>query len=73
MQKYTFLSFLAVFEIGSVLCGTAVDSNMLIIGRTVAGLGVSGLMNGGLTIIAACVPIHKRPGQFLHIQIFSIN
>jgi MFS family permease len=38
---------------------------MLIIGRAVAGLGGSGLMNGALTIIAAALPMHKRPGMFL--------
>lgn len=34
---------------------------MLIVGRAVAGLGSSGLINGALTIIAACVPLVKRP------------
>lgn len=34
---------------------------MLIVGRAVAGLGSSGLINGALTIIAACVPLAKRP------------
>jgi MFS family permease len=34
---------------------------MLIIGRAVAGLGGSGLMNGGLTILSTCVPLQKRP------------
>jgi MFS family permease len=34
---------------------------MLIIGRTVAGMGASGLINGALTIISAVVPLHKRP------------
>jgi hypothetical protein len=32
---------------------------MLIVGRAVAGVGGSGLLNGGLTIIRACVPIEK--------------
>ena len=63
IQKYTFLSFIGVFELGSVLCGAAVSSNMLIVGRAVAGLGASGLMAGALTILAAAVPIHKRPGM----------
>jgi MFS family permease len=62
IQKYSFLSFIGVFELGSVLCGAAVSSHMLIVGRAVAGLGASGLMAGALTIIAAVVPIHKRPG-----------
>ena len=60
-MQYTFLSFLAVFELGSLLCGVANSSKMLIIGRAVAGLGSSGLVNGALTIMAACVPLEKRP------------
>jgi MFS family permease len=37
---------------------------MLIVGRAVAGLGASGLTNGALTILAAAVPMHKRPRKF---------
>ncbi|KAF2425518.1 efflux pump [Tothia fuscella] len=59
-SKYTFLSFLALFELGSTLCGAAQSSNMLIIGRAVAGLGGSGLTNGALTILGAAVPLEKR-------------
>ena len=60
-MQYTFLSFLAVFELGSLLCGVANSFKMLIVGRAVAGLGSSGLVNGALTIMAACVPLEKRP------------
>ncbi|KAL3426835.1 efflux pump [Phlyctema vagabunda] len=59
--KISFLSFLGLFEFGSTLCGAAQSSNMLIIGRFVAGLGSSGLVNGALTIIAASAPMPKRP------------
>lgn len=41
---------------------------MLIVGRAVAGIGASGLMNGALTIVAACVPLVKRPA-YLGIMI----
>jgi MFS family permease len=34
---------------------------MLIIGRAIAGIGGSGLMNGGLTVVATVSPVHKRP------------
>lgn len=34
---------------------------MLIVGRAVAGLGSSGLMNGIMTILAAILPPHKLP------------
>jgi MFS family permease len=37
---------------------------MLIIGRAVAGIGSSGLMNGGMTILSASMPLHKRPKYF---------
>ncbi|PYH98429.1 MFS general substrate transporter [Aspergillus ellipticus CBS 707.79] len=60
-SKWTFLTFFAVFELGSLLCGIAISSKMLIIGRAVAGLGSSGLMNGGLIILAGAVPMQKRP------------
>ena len=60
-MQYTFLSFLAVFELGSLLCGVANSSKMLTVGRAVAGLGSSGIVNGALTIMAACVPLEKRP------------
>ncbi|KAL4899479.1 hypothetical protein BDW74DRAFT_183735 [Aspergillus multicolor] len=59
--KCTFLIFFAVFELGSVLCAAAASSTMLIVGRAVAGLGSSVLMNGALTIISDCVPPHRQP------------
>lgn len=60
-SKYTFLSFMALFELGSLLCGVAVSSKMLIVGRAVAGMGASGIMNGALTIISASFPMDRRP------------
>jgi len=60
--KWTFLVFFAIFELGSTLCGAATSSMMLIIGRAVAGLGASGLLNGGYTIVALIVPIAKQAG-----------
>ncbi|KAL4940244.1 hypothetical protein BDV06DRAFT_230479 [Aspergillus oleicola] len=59
--KITFLSFFAVFEVGSALCGAATSSTMLIVGRAIAGLGASGMMTGALTILSACVPPHRQP------------
>jgi MFS family permease len=59
--QWTFLGFFALFELGSALCGAAASSSMLIIGRAVAGLGGSGLLNGGYTIIHSIVPMEKQP------------
>ncbi|PYH43050.1 MDR family MFS transporter [Aspergillus saccharolyticus JOP 1030-1] len=60
-SKWTCLSFFAVFELGSVVCGAASSSKMLIIGRAVAGMGSSGMLNGALNLLAAAVPTEKRP------------
>ncbi|KAH8645748.1 major facilitator superfamily-domain-containing protein [Xylariales sp. PMI_506] len=62
--KYTFLAFLALFEAGSAVCGAAQSSSMLIAGRTIAGLGCSGLRNGALTITAKSIPLKERPLHF---------
>ncbi|KAK3360512.1 putative MFS multidrug transporter [Lasiosphaeria hispida] len=59
--KWSFLAFLAVFTLGSLICGVATSSSMLIGGRAIAGIGTSGLQNGGLTIITNSVPLEKRP------------
>jgi hypothetical protein len=58
--KWTFLAFFGLFELGSLLCGVATSSTMMIVGRAVSGLGAAGIMNGALTIIASVVPLHKR-------------
>lgn len=60
-SKWTFLTFFGIFELGSLLCGVTQSSDMLIIGRAVAGMGTAGLSHGALTLIAAVVPLQKRP------------
>lgn len=60
-NKQTYISSVLLFELGSLICGLSTSSNMLIGGRAVAGLGASGLFNGALTIIAALVPLRRRP------------
>ncbi|CCG83893.1 protein of unknown function [Taphrina deformans PYCC 5710] len=59
--KWFFILAVVLFELGSLICGVAPSSEVLIIGRAVAGLGVSGIFSGGLTIIAYSVPLEKRP------------
>ncbi|KAK0713568.1 major facilitator superfamily domain-containing protein [Lasiosphaeria miniovina] len=59
--KWSWLTFFAVFEIGSVLCGAATSSNMLIVGRAIAGAGASGLLSGAINIVSSSVPIERRP------------
>ena len=63
------MAFMAIFELGSLLCGVATSSKMLIVGRAVAGLGGSGIQNGALTIISACVPLEKRAGMRIFVTL----
>ncbi|KAK9314833.1 hypothetical protein V1524DRAFT_415869 [Lipomyces starkeyi] len=46
---------------GSLICAVSTSSKMLIVGRAVAGMGTSGILNGAFTIIAGCVPMAKGP------------
>ncbi|KAF7888411.1 uncharacterized protein EAF02_002952 [Botrytis sinoallii] len=59
--KYTFLTAIAIFELGSLLCATARSSNMLIVGRAIAGAGVGGLFTGSIIIVVYSLPLRKRP------------
>ena len=59
--KWTYISALVIFELGSVLCAAAASSTMLIVGRAVAGAGAAALFSGGMTIIAYSVPLRTRP------------
>ncbi|KAK3373155.1 major facilitator superfamily domain-containing protein [Lasiosphaeria ovina] len=59
--KWTFLSAIGFFELGSLLCGAAQSSTMLIVGRAVAGLGAAGIYSGAVLILANSVPLARRP------------
>ncbi|KAK1593470.1 efflux pump [Colletotrichum navitas] len=60
-SKWSYFTFLVLFEIGSLVCEAAPSSMVLILGRVVAGVGSAGIMSGALTIIAASLPLEKRP------------
>jgi MFS family permease len=60
-SKAVYLSAIALFEIGSVVCGAAPNSNAFIIGRALAGMGSAGIFSGSVILLAAIVPLGKRP------------
>ena len=62
--KWSFLASMLIFEVGSLVCGVAQNSNTLIVGRAIAGLGGAGLSVGGTTIVSFTVPPAKRPVLF---------
>ncbi|KAJ8106681.1 hypothetical protein ONZ43_g6980 [Nemania bipapillata] len=70
--KWTFLVFFFIFEIGSLLCAVATSSPFFIVGRAVAGLGVSGLQNGSLTIVAGAVPLQKRACFYINLPLGAL-
>ncbi|KAI9749545.1 MAG: MFS sugar transporter [Chaenotheca gracillima] len=59
--KWTYLTAITIFELGSLICATAPNSNALIVGRAVAGLGSAGLFSGALIIVSVTVPLRQRP------------
>ncbi|KAL6695683.1 major facilitator superfamily domain-containing protein [Trichoderma pleuroticola] len=58
--KISFLVAMAVFEIGSLICGSAPSSTVFIIGRTIAGIGAAGVSSGAYTICAYISEPKKR-------------
>ncbi|CAO1625085.1 unnamed protein product [Sympodiomycopsis kandeliae] len=59
--KWTFLAAFAIFELGSLICAIAPNSNTFIAGRAIAGLGLAGAYSGCLIIITLIAPLHVRP------------
>ncbi|KAI2467106.1 MFS general substrate transporter [Annulohypoxylon bovei var. microspora] len=58
--KAVYITFIIIFELGSLIAALSTSSMMLIIARAVSGIGGSGILNGGSTIVAATVPIANR-------------
>ncbi|OAQ92417.1 MFS transporter [Purpureocillium lilacinum] len=58
--KHVYLAFFFIFELGSLICGVATSSTMLIVGRAVAGIGVAGVFAGALIIIGVAVRPEQR-------------
>lgn len=59
--KWVYLVAIAIFEVGSLVCGAAPNSVALIIGRAIAGVGSAGIFSGALVIVAYTVPLRQRP------------
>nr|OQO11966.1 hypothetical protein B0A51_17373 [Rachicladosporium sp. CCFEE 5018] len=59
--KLIFLVGIAIFEVGSLICGLAKNNTTLIVGRAITGLGGAGVLAGCYSIIATSVAAHKRP------------
>lgn len=60
-SKWVYILNVALFEIGSAICGAAPTMNALIVGRVICGIGGSGLYNGAFTLISQTTTIAERP------------
>lgn len=59
--KAAFLASIGVFELGSLLCGTASTSHALVVGRAISGMGAAGVLSGCYTILGFSTRTRKRP------------
>ncbi|KAF7954811.1 uncharacterized protein EAE97_000070 [Botrytis byssoidea] len=59
--KWVLMIAVVIFEAGSAVCGFASNSKVFIVGRAIAGLGSSGILNGAILILNETVPLHRRP------------
>jgi MFS family permease len=59
--KRLFLLANAISVVGSVFCGAATSSTMLVVGRAVAGLGTAGIFSGCFVILVQSIPLRRRP------------
>ena len=59
--KAAFVTTVAAFEVGSLICGAAPNATALIVGRALAGMGGAGIATGGTTIVAFSAPPERRP------------
>ena len=59
-RKPIFLGSIIIFEVGSAICGAAINMPMLIVGRAIAGTGGGGIFSLVIIIISDLVPIRQR-------------
>ncbi|KAJ2797465.1 hypothetical protein H4R20_005170 [Coemansia guatemalensis] len=60
-HQYVLLAAHVFFLVGSIICGASKSAHMLIAGRTVAGVGGSGLMSICFVVVGDFVPAAKGP------------
>ncbi|ORY10726.1 major facilitator superfamily domain-containing protein [Clohesyomyces aquaticus] len=69
--KFTFVSFIAMFVLGSLISALSKRSITFIIGRAFAGVGAAGMFNGSMVIITATTAPNLRP-QLMSISVSLI-
>ncbi|KAJ6530991.1 ABC transporter [Mycena vulgaris] len=62
--KWTLVTAIITFEIGSLVCGVAQNVGQLIAGRTVSGLGAAGIFVAMIQVISQVTRLEDRPRLF---------
>ena len=71
--KHVLSASVAIFEVGSALCGAAQDVNTLISGRALSGVGAAGILTGILQVMAQATRLEDRPTLFsLFESVFAL-
>ncbi|KAL6887099.1 major facilitator superfamily domain-containing protein [Trichoderma evansii] len=65
-MKWLFIASVALFGVGSTVCGAAPNMSALIVGRVLAGVGGSGIYLGSLNIISV-LTIPKERDTFITV------
>ncbi|CAO2653515.1 Nn.00g029260.m01.CDS01 [Neocucurbitaria sp. VM-36] len=60
--KPIYMTAVAIFELGSLICAVARSSEVFIFGRAIAGLGAAGIFSGSLICISRVVRPDQRAG-----------
>ncbi|KAF2242294.1 MFS general substrate transporter [Trematosphaeria pertusa] len=73
-RKYPMMVAVAVFAVGSAICGAANSGAVLILGRIVQGLGTGGIDLFAEMVLCDIVPLRKR-GPYLAIKhaVFAVG
>ncbi|KAH6645305.1 major facilitator superfamily domain-containing protein [Truncatella angustata] len=59
-MKWVYIATLAIFEVGSALCGAAPNMSALIVGRAIAGAGGNGVFQGSLNMFSSLTSPEER-------------
>ena len=62
--KWLYIICVAMFEVGSAVCGAAPTMNALIVGRAIAGLGGAGMYLGVIMLLSVFTTPSERPAYF---------
>ncbi|MCW2785751.1 MAG: family efflux transporter permease subunit [Marmoricola sp.] len=66
-HKYTFMTAIVLFLVGSALCGLSQNMNQLIMFRAFQGIGAGGLMVGIMSVLGMLVPPRER-GKYMGVM-----